>query len=54
MRTRVGLRWRMCVWCCMCIFGVGGEDGDGDEGGGERWVIEKQGDYGDHNFDDQH
>ena len=27
-RVRVGLRWRMFGWCCMCIFGVGGEDGD--------------------------
>ena len=31
----VGLRWRMFWWCCMCIFAVGEEDGDGDEGGGE-------------------
>ena len=25
----------MCGWCCMCMFGVGGKDSDGDEGGGE-------------------
>ena len=25
----------MFGWYCMCIFGVGGEDGDGDEGGGK-------------------
>ena len=27
----------MYVWVVlrMCMFGVGGEDGDGDEGGGE-------------------
>jgi len=32
---RVGLRWRMFWWCCMCMYGVGEEDGGGDEGGGE-------------------
>ena len=25
----VGLRWYKLGWCCMCIFGVGEEDGDG-------------------------
>jgi len=31
----VGLRWCVLGWCCMCMFGVGEEDGDGDECGGE-------------------
>ena len=31
----VGLRWCVLGWCCMCIFWVGEEDGDGDECGGE-------------------
>ena len=35
LRMRVGLRWCMFGWCWMCIFGVGGEDGDGDECGGK-------------------
>ena len=25
----VGLWWRMFWWCCMCIFALGEEDGDG-------------------------
>ena len=35
MGMRVGLRWRVRGWCCMCIFGVGEDDDDGDEGGGK-------------------
>ena len=32
-RMRVGLRSCMFGWCCLCILGVGGEDGDNDAEG---------------------